>query len=351
MASTNFISGNTLLDRISSPGASQPVTLSGEVAQRTRGDVTLATQPGPEVGNRPKSPSGDDSADAVGGGQPGMQPGERATRTLACMEVWGGNTAISSGLNMDGLDAWVSCEPHAGARGGGDIYYLSQCLQGHITRMVLADVSGHGEDVDELAIELRKLMRANINTPDQTKFARKLNKAFGRIATSGRFATAVLVTYFNPSRRLIVVNAGHPRPLYYSATRNEWSLLSSTSDAADEDAGGLPLGVIYPTPYTQFAVSLSPGDLVVMYTDSLIEAANDAGEMLGEAGLLREAKRLGRLNAEEFARRLADAARAWRGGRPFDDDATLIAFARNDDVKPDRSLSERLRAVSRLIGL
>lgn len=339
MTTTNFISANTLIDRVVGPAARQDSDRIGTATPRA-GTETAARQRHAESG-------GDGEHDGLPGGSGSGQRG----RTLSCMEVWGGNEAISSGVSMTGLDTWVACEPHAGARGGGDIYYLSHCFQGIIARMVLADVSGHGEDVDELAGELRDLMRANINTPDQTRFARKLNKAFGRVATAGKFATAVLATYFAPEHRLIVVNAGHPRPLYYSASRGAWTLLSSISDEADEDAGGLPLGIIYPTQYTQFAVTLAPGDVVVMYTDSLIESANSAGEMLGEAGLLREAQRLGTMNAGELARGLKEAVRTWRGGGAFDDDATLIAISRNDSVKPERSLSERLRAVSRLIGL
>ncbi len=48
----------------------------------------------------------------------------------------------------------------------------------------------------------------------------------------------------------------------------------------------LPLGVIAPTDYVQFAVKLSKGDLVLIYSDSLIESKNSEGISLSEKGLL-----------------------------------------------------------------
>lgn len=83
------------------------------------------------------------------------------------MEIWGGNQAMDAAIAVPGLDVWVYSRPYAGAAGGGDIYYVSQCIAGNLARVALADVSGHGSTVDELAHELRSLMRRNINTPDR----------------------------------------------------------------------------------------------------------------------------------------------------------------------------------------
>lgn len=71
-------------------------------------------------------------------------PQRHATREMQCMEVWGGNTAIDSGLSVPGIDAWIHSQPSRGQRSGGDIYYASMCGAGRIGRFVLADVSGHG---------------------------------------------------------------------------------------------------------------------------------------------------------------------------------------------------------------
>ena len=65
-------------------------------------------------------------------------------QVMQCMEVWGGNQTADSGVIMAGLDAWVYSKPFGGADGGGDVYYVSSCATGRITRLLVADVSGHG---------------------------------------------------------------------------------------------------------------------------------------------------------------------------------------------------------------
>src|ERR671938_407996 len=98
---------------------------------------------------------------------------EMATPQLMhCMEIWGGNQDVSSGIVMAGLDAWVYSKPYGQAEAGGDVYYVSACATGRITRLLVADVSGHGAAVRETAITLRNLMRQYVNHIDQTRFVR-----------------------------------------------------------------------------------------------------------------------------------------------------------------------------------
>ena len=42
-------------------------------------------------------------------------------QVMQCMEVWGGNQAVDSGVVMAGLDAWVYCKPYRDAEGGGGL--------------------------------------------------------------------------------------------------------------------------------------------------------------------------------------------------------------------------------------
>lgn len=111
---------------------------------------------------------------------------------------------------MPGLDLWVHGEPFRSSDGGGDVYYLSSCASGRITRMLLADVSGHGASVAPVAVALRDLMRRNINFIKQTQLVASLNSQFESISATGCFATALVSTFFSPTKTLSVCNAGHP---------------------------------------------------------------------------------------------------------------------------------------------
>ncbi|MBI4579150.1 MAG: hypothetical protein HY718_05565, partial [Planctomycetes bacterium] len=104
-------------------------------------------------------------------------PAAPPTVKLHCMEIWGGNGAQDSAISVPGLDAFVCSQPQPGHRTGGDIHYVSMCGSGRISRFVVADVSGHGEQVDDLATTLRTLIRRHINTLNQARYARTLNEA------------------------------------------------------------------------------------------------------------------------------------------------------------------------------
>ena len=68
-----------------------------------------------------------------------------ARHGMHCMEIWGGNPAVESAVSTPGLDVWVYSRPHRGGGHGGDVHYVSLCGGGVITRMIVADVSGHGQ--------------------------------------------------------------------------------------------------------------------------------------------------------------------------------------------------------------
>jgi serine phosphatase RsbU (regulator of sigma subunit) len=268
------------------------------------------------------------------------------------MEIWGGNEADVRALSVPGLDVWVTSVP-AGATGsgGGDLHYISTCGAGKIARLVVADVAGHGANVSDTSNALRKLLRRNINKLDQTRFVRALNRQFHALSGGGRFATAILASYFAPSDHLVVCNAGHPRPLWYHAPSKEWRVLTHDDEAAAGRVHNLPLGVITPTPYFQFAVELALGDLVLLYTDAAIEATNERGEMLGDAGLWDMVHTLDPSQPAEFSAQLFEKLRAFRACKPFEDDMTLMLLHHNGSNPPRQSLSEFLTVLGKVAHL
>lgn len=59
----------------------------------------------------------------------------RSHQRMQCMEVWGGNRQVERYLETPGLEAWIYSQPHEQASGGGDVYYVSSCASGRITRI------------------------------------------------------------------------------------------------------------------------------------------------------------------------------------------------------------------------
>src|ERR1700745_870246 len=97
---------------------------------------------------------------------------------MQCMEVWGGSQLTSQCVAFGGLDTWVYSKPYGQAHSGGDVYYASSCATGRISRLLLADVSGHGSSAATIAADLRILMRRFVNRLDQAEFVRLLNEQF-----------------------------------------------------------------------------------------------------------------------------------------------------------------------------
>jgi sigma-B regulation protein RsbU (phosphoserine phosphatase) len=248
---------------------------------------------------------------------------------LRCEEVWGGTEATETMISVPGIDAWVYSRPYKDESAGGDIHYIGLCGHGIMSRFVVADVAGHGREVAELARTLRGLLARHMNTPDMTELVRAMNDEFNALGTVGRFATALTLTYIATEDHLLMVNAGHPRPLWHSTADGDWTPLDSQVPESERGFLDLPLGVIEGTGYHQFAVPLDKGDLLVLYSDSLTEAEDGRGEMLGQAGLLDLAAGCTARTPNEFGHELLGRVGDYRGGRPSEDDITLLVLHHN----------------------
>ncbi|QOV87312.1 PP2C family protein-serine/threonine phosphatase [Humisphaera borealis] len=266
---------------------------------------------------------------------------------MQCMEVWGGNQVFDSSLALPGLDAWVYSRPYAQAAVGGDVYYVSSCATGRITRLLVADVTGHGKAVGDLAVGLRTLMRRFVNYIDQGRFVREMNGQFAELSRRGNFATAVVTTFFGPTRKLSICNAGHPPPLIYRAATGRWSFLENSARDDDPNPANLPLGILELSDYDVFDTDLDVGDLVVCYTDSLPESFDEEGKMLGQAGLLREVAEVPVGEPATLVGRILEHIRSLYASNLDGDDVTVLLFRPNGTAN-STPLSERLLAPFRI---
>jgi phosphoserine phosphatase RsbU/P len=287
---------------------------------------------------------------------------------LQCLQVWGGNRPLDTAVTMPGLNAYVYSRPYRTteakegeiSHGGGDVYYMSSCATGRIARFLLADVSGHGVSVSNIAADLRDLMQRNMNFLNQGKFMQTLNREFSVLSKAGCFATSIVVSCWLPEKEMVICNAGHPRALWYQADQSRWVFLDAKLDDAEavthlgEDAAhpsNLPLGVLDPARYDQIRVKFLPGDLLLMYTDSVTEARAGGGPLLGEAGLMDFTKRLDGTRPETIIPAILGMLSAFRHGAEPDDDLSIILLHHNETRhKPSVSgtFSHIGRAVTRL---
>jgi len=235
---------------------------------------------------------------------------------------------MSYAVELPGMHAWVCCRPMTPATRGGDLHYLSVCSQGFVSRIALADVAGHGEFVSAAADRLRDLLRRHADVWDQSDVVRELNDSFLKGASGGEYATALVLSHYSGSGELLFTNAGHLPPLWYHAEDGTWSLMLESTPYAKE-IGDLPIGLIPGTPYTQTAVQLGLGDLVVLYTDGITESTDHAGEQLEKDGLLALARNVPSHSAVSAGEAVLAGVEAYRGAAAASDDETLVVLQRS----------------------
>jgi len=247
---------------------------------------------------------------------------------MACLEIRGGNHKESYSVELPGLSAWISCRPLSPATEGGDLHYMTVCGKGAISRVVLADVAGHGEVVSSVAERLRDGLRKHVNTWDQSILIQELNNSFLAGANGVQYATAFVLGHYVQSGELLFTNAGHVPPLWYRAAERKWLIISHSTPYA-KDVADLPLGLIAGTPYTQTAIQLSPGDLLVLYTDGISESRDAAGRELGFDQLASFASTVPVELPDKAGEALLSCVEMFRRPVPAADDETMVVLRRN----------------------
>ena len=166
---------------------------------------------------------------------------------------------------------------------GGDVHYVTLCGGGVITRIVVADVSGHGSVVAEFSSSLRSLLRKNINQKSQKRLVERLNRQFTEMAEMRRFATALVITYLASHDRLSVCNAGHPRPLFYRAANGSGRCCPSRDGQRDVPAN-LPLGSRRRNPLPDVRRDARPGRPGCVLHRCPHRGSRFSGEAAGRSG-------------------------------------------------------------------
>jgi sigma-B regulation protein RsbU (phosphoserine phosphatase) len=242
---------------------------------------------------------------------------------LKCAETWAGSEGTSSAADLPGLRVWVHSTPSGSSEAGGDVHYVSVCPSCIVSRIALADVSGHGRAVVTLSAKLRELMQKYLTALEQTSLMRDLNEAAMVELDGVHYATLVAVGFHRRRGLLVMTNAGHPPAFWYRASRGEWSWFEPRRAQTRPGPGvrGTPLGLLANASYDRTIVKPEPNDLIVLYSDGVSEATNPAGTELGRDDLMTLARTLDPSSAETLGTQ----------GRPPEDDETIIVLQRASD--------------------
>jgi phosphoserine phosphatase RsbU/P len=144
--------------------------------------------------------------------------------------------------------------------------------------VAVADVAGKSVPAALLMATFQASLRTLAALPSSlVELVQGINRYACAHSLGGRRFTTAFFTELDPaSRTLTSINAGHNAPI-----------LRRTSGAIERlEAGGLPLGIRSGASYESASTTLHPGDLLVVFTDGVVEAENEKQEEFGEPRLL-----------------------------------------------------------------
>ena len=140
---------------------------------------------------------------------------------------------------------------------------------------------------------------------------------------SEMFVTAFYAVLEPDTGRMRYVNAGHNPPYLISNQKGKpFDRLRAT---------GMALGVMEETVWSQKVIKLSPGDVLLLYTDGITEAQDRTGRFYGDRRLQEVLRSVGNRPAQEILDALLEDLKMFMGGAPQQDDVTLIVIRRKPE--------------------
>ena len=200
------------------------------------------------------------------------------------------------------------------AKIGGDFYDFID-ISDSLIGFVVGDVSGKGIEAASTTALAKYTMRAfAYQTKHASGAVEMANRVISKDIEAGTFITLVYAVYDWHNGRLLISNAGHPHPIHYSGTLRQARQIENFNAA---------FGVLPDLAYTETVERLGDDDLLVFYTDGVIEA-RQGSEFYGVERLMRAIEVHAELSAEELVERVIEEVTLFARGRLTDDIALSI---------------------------
>jgi sigma-B regulation protein RsbU (phosphoserine phosphatase) len=198
---------------------------------------------------------------------------------------------------------------------GGDLYdFLNYSLSR--AAIVIGDVSGKGAPAAIYAALVSGILRSHAPIePAPAEMLSAVNFSLGERRIEAQFVSLIYVVWDDTRRTLQIANSGLPRPVYCHDGKLE--IIEAT---------GLPLGLFGEAEYDEFTFRAKPGDLFVFFSDGILDAQNQAGELFGRTGVERIIRECKDFSAAEVVERLFKTVAEHAAGEDPFDDQTVVAI-------------------------
>jgi len=201
---------------------------------------------------------------------------------------------------------------------GGD-YYDALPMDGGRSLLCVADISGKGLPAALLMANIQATLRAIIGAhATLAELASRVNALLHASTPPNKFATGFFLAYDPETGRAVYVNGGHNDGIVLR-TDGSVQLLTTT---------GLPLGLFPKADYEEGCVTLSPGDLLMIYSDGVTEAQNESEDDFEMERVIEVLKAHRESSASMIVEEMVSQIDAFVGAAPQHDDITLMILKR-----------------------
>ena len=198
-----------------------------------------------------------------------------------------------------------------------DFYHFHDGAYG----LLIGDVAGHGMAASMIMASLQASLRILVPEYDEPQqVMQRLNHLFYHNINMTNFVSLFLA-HFDPwTRRLTYSNAGHNPPLLYRHAAD------SEPPIVWLQPTGAAIGLVEEAIFTKAAVTLAPGDILLLYTDGVTEAMDEKGEEFGPQRLVEVVQQHADRPVQGLVSHLRRSIQNFTGGRSLADDTTIVAY-------------------------
>jgi sigma-B regulation protein RsbU (phosphoserine phosphatase) len=220
------------------------------------------------------------------------------------------------------LPGWeIDAKYHAAHQMGGDFYdFLELSQSPPRLGIVIADVSDKGVPAALFMAMCRTMIRSiafSGRSPAQTFL--RTNELMLKESRANLFLSAMYIILEPESGRLVYANGGHSRPLLYR---------SKTEEITELRSDGIILGTFEEISIEEKEITISPGDVLLFYTDGVPDATDATGALFGTDPLLQIIADHKDGSAKQIADTILESINHFTGSMPQTDDLTILVLKR-----------------------
>lgn len=248
-----------------------------------------------------------------------LQDSEKCDRLARELDVIASTTDDIREVNATypGCDVAVRCLSRCEV--GGDLCEIVPYDE-HRTVFVIGDASGDSVPAAMVMTATRgafhallEVCRLNDRAPEPEEFVGELNRAILQVTAAQQFITLLFGVFDSRTRTLTYTNAGHCPPLHIQGDR-----------VTALDSQGLLLGVLGEATYSMAELTLDPDDILVLFSDGIVEARNKDEKMFRNEGIIECVDGRSFESASEALLAIWEHYEIHTGGRNLDDRTLMV---------------------------